>query len=89
MHPLTVKSLRGVVNTHRQDLSRRDDEEELVPFPELDNWEINYPQDETMAAVDDMDWDKRFKDVRGASSSSVVSNSDEEEEDDFLFSLEM
>ena len=89
MHPLTAKSLRGVVNTHRQDLSRRDEEEEQVPFPDLDNWEISYPQDETMTCVDGMDWDEGFKNARDASSSSVVSNSEEEEEDDFLFSLEM
>eukprot|EP00804_Cyclotella_cryptica_P031090 CCRYP_015970-RA/>CCRYP_015970-RA protein AED:0.44 eAED:0.44 QI:0/-1/0/1/-1/1/1/0/100 len=89
MHPLTVKSLRGVVNTHHQDLSRRDEEEEKVPFPELDSWEICYPQDETMTCIDGMDLDKGFKNVGCASSSSIISNSDEEEEDDCLFSLEM
>ena len=90
MHPLTVKSLRGVVNTHHQDLSRREEEEEeQVPFPELDSWEIGYPQDETMTCFDAMDVDRGFKNVGCASSSSVISNSDEEEQDDFLFSLEM
>lgn len=78
MHPLTAKSLRGVMSTYHQD-SEQEQEEVSVPFPELEDWEMSYHQADTKS---------------DASSSSTVSKSgddaeDDEEENDCFFCLEM
>lgn len=78
MHPLTVKSLRGVVNTHNQDSHRHADHQE--DEKEKDDWEMcNQEEIHKDAMIDTRE------------SSSVVSNdeAEEDDDDDFLFNLEM
>jgi hypothetical protein len=65
MHPLTVKSLRGVVNTHNQE-TLDDSDRHIMEHEasESDDWEVCYHDD-------------TFKEPR----KSVVSNDEEEEDE--------
>lgn len=46
MHPLTVKSIRGVVNTHNHQGSVPDSLLEHEATPESDDWEVCYQDHE-------------------------------------------
>lgn len=65
MHPLTVKSLRGVVNTHNQG-TLNDSDRHIMEHEasKPDDWEVCYN-------------DNTFKEPR----SSVVSNDEDEEDE--------
>jgi hypothetical protein len=81
MHPLTVKSLRSVVNTHHQDSKKYGSYSPERDVEQLDDSETTY---QDPACTDD-----KPAMATCASSSSMVSNSDDEEEDECVFSLDM
>lgn len=87
MHPLTAKSLKGLMITRHRGFGCHDLKQEQVPSSELDSWEVSFSQDDTTAWIDGTDFSQEFKAVGGAITSS---NSYEEEEEDFcIFSLEI
>jgi hypothetical protein len=75
MHPLTVKSLRGVVNTHNQDSHRHAGHQE--DEKEKDDWEEMHKD----AMID----------TRESSSvvSNDEAEEEDDDDDDCLFNLEM
>ncbi|KAL3785316.1 hypothetical protein HJC23_008880 [Cyclotella cryptica] len=85
MHPLTVKSLKGLMSTHRRGISCQGFEQGQVPSSELD-CEISFLWEDSMTWVDGTDFDDESKAISGARS---LSNSDEEEDDCCIFSLEI
>jgi hypothetical protein len=84
LHPLTAKSLMGIMNTHNRDYEQElEHQDALVEFPELNGWESS--DHEAIISIDEAS----HKSSKASECMSIVSDYDDEDEDEYIFVLEM